>query len=218
AHDKVRIRAYVLQSDCSGPSNIMGIEVDSGRVSSATFKLGCLVFETPFLSVLSSADIFKLGCHLCVMTPWCFIFGLLRGWRKGIVFNPGCHDNCGSCSGRFRFIILMEGSDNVVRMARETSLDCSLFKFKWVWRFLSHDSTLWTRVIKAIHGDDENIDGIPRNGANSCWVNIINEIKVLAKKGINLMNFMRMKLGNRVSTLFWDDGWCKGGRLKVRFC
>ncbi|GKD33208.1 RNA-directed DNA polymerase, eukaryota, reverse transcriptase zinc-binding domain protein [Tanacetum coccineum] len=89
--------------------------------------------------------------------------------------------------------------------------------FKWVWRFLSHDSTLWTRVIKAIHGDDGNIDGIPRNGANSCWVNIINEIKVLAKKGINLMNFMRMKLGNGVSTLFWDDGWCEGGRLKVRF-
>nr|GFC40937.1 RNA-directed DNA polymerase, eukaryota, reverse transcriptase zinc-binding domain protein [Tanacetum cinerariifolium] len=28
---------------------------------------------------------------------------------------------------------------------------------KWVWRFYCQSSTLWTRVMKAIHGEDEKI-------------------------------------------------------------
>ncbi|GJS11041.1 RNA-directed DNA polymerase, eukaryota, reverse transcriptase zinc-binding domain protein [Tanacetum coccineum] len=36
--------------------------------------------------------------------------------------------------------------------------------FKWVWRFFAHESTLWSRVVKAIHGDDGNIDGVSRKG------------------------------------------------------
>ncbi|GJU66624.1 hypothetical protein Tco_1252883 [Tanacetum coccineum] len=42
--------------------------------------------------------------------------------------------------------------------------------FNWVWRFYSQNSSLWARVMKAIHGDDG------RNGKDikacnqSCWV------------------------------------------------
>ncbi|GKB20868.1 hypothetical protein Tco_0854791 [Tanacetum coccineum] len=89
--------------------------------------------------------------------------------------------------------------------------------FKWVWRFLSQDSSLWSRVIKAIHGGDGNIGVGSRNGINSCWMNIVNEINVLAKKDINLMNYLHIKLGNGDSTLFWEDMWYDGGRLKDRF-
>ncbi|GJV14676.1 RNA-directed DNA polymerase, eukaryota, reverse transcriptase zinc-binding domain protein [Tanacetum coccineum] len=236
-------------------SKIMGIEVDSGRVSSAAFKLGCLVFKTPFLYLGS-----YVGGEMHRFQSWDDIVDRVRRrlskWKMKML----------SIGGRLTLVKSVLGSMPIFHMSmfkvptgtlrtlesirgkffngHETSSKkvswvqwnkvlapkvngglgvSSLYAlnrgllFKWVWRFLSHDSTLWTRVIKAIHGDDGNIDGIPRNGANSCWVNIINEIKVLAKKGINLMNFMRMKLGNRVSTLFWDDGWCEGGRLKVRF-
>ncbi|GKC13710.1 RNA-directed DNA polymerase, eukaryota [Tanacetum coccineum] len=42
-------------------------------------------------------------------------------------------------------------------------------------------------------------------------------INVLSKKGINLMNQLRIKLGNGEMTHFWDDNWCEGGRLKDRF-
>ncbi|GKA33082.1 RNA-directed DNA polymerase, eukaryota [Tanacetum coccineum] len=89
--------------------------------------------------------------------------------------------------------------------------------FKWVWRFFAHESTLWSRVVKAIHGDDGNIDGVSRKGVNTCWTSIINEVKVLANKGINLMSFMQKKMGNGLSTLFWEDGWCEGGKFKERF-
>nr|GEW87449.1 hypothetical protein [Tanacetum cinerariifolium] len=36
--------------------------------------------------------------------------------------------------------------------------------FKWVWRFLTQESTLWTRVIKAIHGEDGRIGTTTRGG------------------------------------------------------
>nr|GEZ37079.1 RNA-directed DNA polymerase, eukaryota, reverse transcriptase zinc-binding domain protein [Tanacetum cinerariifolium] len=79
------------------------------------------------------------------------------------------------------------------------------------------DTSLWARVIKAIHGGDGNIGAGTRSGTKSCWMNIVNEINVLSKKDINLMNFLRIKLGNGESTLFWEDVWCEGGKLKDRF-
>ncbi|GJT10260.1 RNA-directed DNA polymerase, eukaryota [Tanacetum coccineum] len=89
--------------------------------------------------------------------------------------------------------------------------------FKWVWRFVSHDNSLWARVIKAVHGEDGNIGVNSKNGSNSAWLNIVREINVLSKKGINLMNHLRINLGNGELTSFWDNDWCEGGRLKDRF-
>nr|GEV47345.1 hypothetical protein [Tanacetum cinerariifolium] len=44
--------------------------------------------------------------------------------------------------------------------------------FKWVWRYLSHDNSLWSRVIYAIHG----LNGQVLSAAfNSTWSSIINE-------------------------------------------
>nr|GEU96677.1 RNA-directed DNA polymerase, eukaryota [Tanacetum cinerariifolium] len=43
------------------------------------------------------------------------------------------------------------------------------------------------------------------------------EVKVMEEKGISLMSFMKKKLGNGFSTLFWEEGWCEGGKLKDRF-
>ncbi|GJS17970.1 RNA-directed DNA polymerase, eukaryota, reverse transcriptase zinc-binding domain protein [Tanacetum coccineum] len=50
--------------------------------------------------------------------------------------------------------------------------------FKWVWRFLTQESSLWSRFIKAINA-----------------------------KGINLTQFIRKKVGNGVKSLFWEECW-----------
>ncbi|GJY65491.1 RNA-directed DNA polymerase, eukaryota [Tanacetum coccineum] len=89
--------------------------------------------------------------------------------------------------------------------------------FKWVWRFLTQGSSLWARVIKAIHGVDGNIGVDRKGGIKSCWANIVNEVNVLSNKGINLMKYMRITLGNGDSMLLWDDSWHVGGILKDRF-
>ncbi|GJV23172.1 RNA-directed DNA polymerase, eukaryota [Tanacetum coccineum] len=89
--------------------------------------------------------------------------------------------------------------------------------FKWVWRFLTQGSSLWARVIKAIHGMDGSIGDIRIDNSKSCWSSIINEINVLSSKGIKLMNYLRITLGNGVSTRLWDEPWHVEGILKDRF-
>ncbi|GJY30674.1 hypothetical protein Tco_0414169 [Tanacetum coccineum] len=51
----------------------------------------------------------------------------------------------------------------------------------------------------------------------SCWMSIIKEMDVLKTKGIDLMNHMRIKVGNGESTSFWEDKWCDAGVLKDRY-
>nr|GEU96011.1 RNA-directed DNA polymerase, eukaryota, reverse transcriptase zinc-binding domain protein [Tanacetum cinerariifolium] len=67
---------------------------------------------------------------------------------------------------------------------------------KWVWRFYNHNTSLWARVIKAIHGDDGSVGKHVKVGTQSCWMTIVNEITVLKKHGIDIFDFMRIKLGN----------------------
>ncbi|GKA60238.1 RNA-directed DNA polymerase, eukaryota [Tanacetum coccineum] len=89
--------------------------------------------------------------------------------------------------------------------------------FKWIWRFYSQKSSLWSRVIKAIHGVDGRADMISRAGKRSCWLNIIHEVKILSDRGIDLMKSMSIKLGDGVNMDFWEDYLSVGGKLKHKF-
>nr|GFB59929.1 RNA-directed DNA polymerase, eukaryota, reverse transcriptase zinc-binding domain protein [Tanacetum cinerariifolium] len=42
-------------------------------------------------------------------------------------------------------------------------------------------------------------------------------MKSLSAKGLDLLKFMRIKVGNGNSTSFWVDKWCIEGVLKDRF-
>nr|GEX73276.1 hypothetical protein [Tanacetum cinerariifolium] len=75
-------------------------------------------------------------------------------------------------------------------------------------------TSLWAKVIKAIHGDDGKVGNDTNTGVWSCWTNIVNEIKILRRQGVNVLDFMLLKLGNGDMTAFWDDNWIGGGVLK----
>ncbi|GJT05704.1 putative reverse transcriptase domain-containing protein [Tanacetum coccineum] len=54
---------------------------------------------------------------------------------------------------------------------------------KWVWRFTTQKNLLWTRVIKAIHGEDgKNSSGF-KVGYKSIWQSILQEVETLKIKG-----------------------------------
>nr|GEV62914.1 RNA-directed DNA polymerase, eukaryota, reverse transcriptase zinc-binding domain protein [Tanacetum cinerariifolium] len=80
--------------------------------------------------------------------------------------------------------------------------------FKWVWRFFSQKNSLWVRVVKALHGEDEKIGEKVQPSYPSTWLNIINEIESLKSHGIDLVSFITPKLGNEANTSFWDVAWC----------
>nr|GEY35984.1 RNA-directed DNA polymerase, eukaryota, reverse transcriptase zinc-binding domain protein [Tanacetum cinerariifolium] len=85
---------------------------------------------------------------------------------------------------------------------------------KWVWWFYSQKTSLWARVVKAIHGDDGKVGKVTNAGIRSCWMNIVNEISVMKNQGVNVFDFMRLKLGNGDTTAFWEDNWISGNVLK----
>ncbi|GJR93607.1 RNA-directed DNA polymerase, eukaryota, reverse transcriptase zinc-binding domain protein [Tanacetum coccineum] len=88
---------------------------------------------------------------------------------------------------------------------------------KWFWRFYSQKTSLWANVIKAIHGEDENVDKAHYIGGRTCWTSIVHEVKVLCSQGVNILDCMRLKLGDGENTNFWKDNWCSEGILKDLF-
>nr|GEV04962.1 RNA-directed DNA polymerase, eukaryota, reverse transcriptase zinc-binding domain protein [Tanacetum cinerariifolium] len=89
--------------------------------------------------------------------------------------------------------------------------------FKWIWRFFSHGSCLWTRFTKAIYGEDGALNSSSSLSKCSPWLDIIREVTVLRTKGINLLDLIRKKVGNGLNTLFWEDHWLDDLPLKHTF-
>nr|GFA15687.1 RNA-directed DNA polymerase, eukaryota, reverse transcriptase zinc-binding domain protein [Tanacetum cinerariifolium] len=88
---------------------------------------------------------------------------------------------------------------------------------KWLWRFYVQNTSLWVRVVKAIHGEDGKVGQNISSRSYSCWLNIVKEVSVLQAKGVDVMKYVRLKLGNGESTSFWKDKWINDGVLKDVF-
>ncbi|GJX46940.1 hypothetical protein Tco_0272130 [Tanacetum coccineum] len=76
---------------------------------------------------------------------------------------------------------------------------------KWVWRFYSQKCSLWTKVIKAIYGEDGNLNKDVSGGVRTCWTSIVHEVRVLQGRGINVADYIRLKPENGENKRFWVD-------------
>ena len=76
-----------------------------------------------------------------------------------------------------------------------------------MWWFLTQSSSLWARVIKAIHGDDGKMGKNAKSAYPSIWLDIVHEMDLLKKQGIDVVNCINIKLGNGENTSFWEDVW-----------
>ncbi|GKB24320.1 RNA-directed DNA polymerase, eukaryota, reverse transcriptase zinc-binding domain protein [Tanacetum coccineum] len=59
----------------------------------------------------------------------------------------------------------------------------------------------------AIHGEDGKIGKKIKATYPSIWLDIVHELEVIKKHGINAVNCIQKKLGNGVNTSFWEDTW-----------
>nr|GEV24220.1 RNA-directed DNA polymerase, eukaryota, reverse transcriptase zinc-binding domain protein [Tanacetum cinerariifolium] len=89
--------------------------------------------------------------------------------------------------------------------------------FKWVWRFISQSSSLWARVIKALHGEHGKIGKKVKSTYPSIWLNIIHEVELPKLQGIDLLSFIHSKFGNREDTSFWEVAWHGDSAFKDLF-
>ncbi|GJY69402.1 RNA-directed DNA polymerase, eukaryota, partial [Tanacetum coccineum] len=81
-------------------------------------------------------------------------------------------------------------------------------------KVIEKKNSLWSNVIKAIHGKDGNIGLTRKAGVRSCWTSIVKETKELQKQGVNVFDYLGLKLGNGDSTSFWYDNWSGVGAAK----
>nr|GEU29539.1 RNA-directed DNA polymerase, eukaryota, reverse transcriptase zinc-binding domain protein [Tanacetum cinerariifolium] len=90
--------------------------------------------------------------------------------------------------------------------------------FKWIWRFLASSSSLWIKVIKLIHGNSGDLD-YPYSSRlkNLTWIGIHKAINKLKVKGVDLMGFCKIVIGNGSTTRFWHNIWYGDICFKEKF-
>nr|GEY68747.1 RNA-directed DNA polymerase, eukaryota [Tanacetum cinerariifolium] len=72
-------------------------------------------------------------------------------------------------------------------------------KISWI------DSSLWSRFIKAMHGNHGALTSRVLALRRSPWLDVIRDIHSLNSKGIDHMQFLKKKIDNDENTSFWDD-------------
>ncbi|GJY86569.1 hypothetical protein Tco_0500595 [Tanacetum coccineum] len=159
-------------------------------------------------SVLGSTPIFHMSIHKVPL-------GVLRKLEaiRSHFFN-GCAPNCNKASWVNWKNALASKKKGGLGIASLYALNRGLM-FKWYWRFQTQGSSLWSRVIKALHGETGNVNA--SSGLKTSWTNIVKEVNFLASKGIDLRTPICFKLGNGEKARFWEDRWFDGVPLKTRF-
>nr|GEV71339.1 RNA-directed DNA polymerase, eukaryota, reverse transcriptase zinc-binding domain protein [Tanacetum cinerariifolium] len=204
-------------------SKIIGVLVDSDKVECAASKLGGLILKTPF-SYLGS----KVGGSISRVHTWNEVVDRVKNrlskWKTKTLsigesirsqFFKGKELNSKKASWVNWKKVLAPKEKEGLGVSILYALNKGLM-FKWMWRYYTQNTSLWVRVIKAIHGDDGKVGGYLKDGAKSCWLSIVNEINSLKNKGINLLDFMHVKLENGDKTAFWENIWIEGKALKNR--
>ncbi|GJX58925.1 RNA-directed DNA polymerase, eukaryota, reverse transcriptase zinc-binding domain protein [Tanacetum coccineum] len=149
--------------------------VEDDKVDQAAMKIGCVTLKAPF-SYLGS----KVGVSMSRIQSWNEIIdrvvARLSNWKIKTL----------SIGGRLMLIKSVLGSlpiyskkpiwvkwKSILASKEKGGLGVSslyalnrALMFKWVWRFFNQGSSLWARVIKAIHGVDGKIAG---NRDNTCF-------------------------------------------------
>nr|GEV87948.1 RNA-directed DNA polymerase, eukaryota [Tanacetum cinerariifolium] len=163
--------------------------------------------------------------HLFYADDVVFI-GMSINIQNSHLLGVGIPDNCDAeaaksigCSimkAHFQYLGILVGDKGLGRGLGVLSfyaLNRALL-FKWVWRYLSHDNSLWSRVISAIHG----LNGqVLSTAFNSTWSSIINKVNSLKDKGVDLISYCKIRVGKGTCTSFWNDLWIGDSLLKLSF-
>ncbi|GJR56432.1 hypothetical protein Tco_1406953 [Tanacetum coccineum] len=194
------------------------------EVDSAARFVGCSTFTPPFnyLEVKVGGVMSRINSWDELYSPVSLsIFKVPMGVLK-------CMESI-----RRKFFNGVEGSNrkmeltswnNVLASKKKDGLGVSSFfvvnnvlMFKWVWHFITQGSSLWSRFIKVIHGIRGVLDCSSNTHRHSPWLDIIREISSLKSKKLDLLTFVRKKMGNGEDTTFWDEVWLGEKPMKLDF-
>ncbi|GKC34088.1 RNA-directed DNA polymerase, eukaryota, reverse transcriptase zinc-binding domain protein [Tanacetum coccineum] len=192
-------------------SKITGVHVDSGKVKCAAMKLGCLILKTAF-SYLGST----VGGSMSRVLAWTKVIDRVKNhlskWKMKAL----------SIGGRLTLLKSVLGSMPIFHMSI-FRVPLSVLRTLESIRshfFNAHDlnskKASW-RFNVQMGVEVGNVGANVKTGTKSCWMNIVHEINVLCKRGINLLEYMHDKIGNGNKTTFWEDNWIGGKILKIHY-
>nr|GFC16892.1 RNA-directed DNA polymerase, eukaryota [Tanacetum cinerariifolium] len=204
-------------------SKIMEVHVTSDKVDKAATKLSCLVLKASFLYLGS-----MVGGAMSRSKSWCEVVDRdkkrLSKWKLKTL----------SIGGRLALLKSVLGSIPIFHMSMYRvpmgvlrtleSLRSHFFngydpnsrKASWVkWKMVlaSKDRgglgvlSFYALNRGLLHGSDGKVEASMKAGTRSCWLNILHEVNVISKKGIDLKKIMRFKVGNGENIMFWEDTW-----------
>nr|GEW33182.1 RNA-directed DNA polymerase, eukaryota, reverse transcriptase zinc-binding domain protein [Tanacetum cinerariifolium] len=201
---------------------------EDGKIQNATSKLGCLVLNTPFTylgtkvcenmsrkeSWKDVVDKSELTIDTLVQVLECFYraSGLRINMCKSKIMGVNVEDEkIQNAASKLGCLVLKTPFTYPGTMVGEN------MSRKEAWKEVVDKSSLWTRVIKAIHGDDGKLDKDVIIGGQTCWTSIVKEARSLKGTGINVVDLILLKLGNGDSSSFWEDKWYTGDVIKELF-
>nr|GFA45456.1 RNA-directed DNA polymerase, eukaryota [Tanacetum cinerariifolium] len=156
---------FTRMTQCLLKSHLLGIGICDSIVSAAASLIGCLILKTAFkyLGVL-------VGGNMSLIMSWDDTEDRKIAWVKWSRVLPlKIHGGLGVSS----FFAL-----NRVLLA------------KWVWRFLSHDSSLWYRVISSIHESNAQLSAAHWSLCKS----IINSTNSLKEQGMYILSHIKIQI------------------------
>nr|GEX59921.1 putative RNA-directed DNA polymerase, eukaryota, reverse transcriptase zinc-binding domain protein [Tanacetum cinerariifolium] len=194
-------------------SNLLGVGVNDSLVNEVAGSIGCSVMKAPFKylgamvgsrgrltllkAVLGSTPIYPMSLYKVPKSVLHEMESLRRNFFNG-------------AQGVDRKISWVKWS-KVLAFKKFGGLGVSSFfalnralLFRWVWRFLSHDNSLWFRFISAMHGSS-----IQSRSSSHCsnWLSILREVSALKLQGIDFLSHYKRRIGSVMQTHFWEDLW-----------
>ncbi|GJZ33488.1 RNA-directed DNA polymerase, eukaryota [Tanacetum coccineum] len=200
-------------------SHLLGVGIPDVSVTEAANSIGCSIMKAPFkyLGIL-------VGNNMSSIKAWDekivgydetkgFLGGNLIPYRLRQNFFNGVQEGDRKIAWVKWSKVLASKKFGGLGVSSFFALNRALL-FKWVWRYLSRDNSLWSRVISALHG----LNGQSLSAAfNSSWSSIIKEVNFLKDKGVDLISHCKIRVGKGTCTSFWNDLWIGDSMLKLSF-
>ncbi|GJU21171.1 RNA-directed DNA polymerase, eukaryota [Tanacetum coccineum] len=171
-------------------SNLLGVGVTGSLVNEAAASIGCSVMKAPFkyLGVMVRGNMSKINA-------WDDMVGKIKSRLSKWKINTL---SIGGVDKKISWVkwtkVLASKKYGGLGVSSFYALNRALL-FRWVWRFLSHDNSLWFRFISAMHGSSFQI----RSSFHcSNWLSIIREVSALKLQGIDFLSHCKRRVELRL--------------------